>query len=90
MRAHISNIKTYKKFFKMTNVSSHFNMYGHKFPRDFSFFIFIKDCDDLNLRLSYEKQLIHVFNNLSKKLMNDEKDLNNNFNCLFFKNLIKL
>jgi hypothetical protein len=86
--AHISNIRTFKAFYKMTNVSSHFNKFGHDYENCFSFYVFLKDCVDVKLRLCYEKQLIHIFKNLNLNLMNDEKDFNKYFECENFKNII--
>jgi hypothetical protein len=71
----LSDIRTFEPFLKHKNVSFHFNLRGHNYLKDFSFFVFIKDCDDNDIRINLEYQLILIFKNLNMHLLNDEDDL---------------
>jgi hypothetical protein len=74
MYEHIQDIKNFKPFYKSKNVSFHFNLFVHNYLHHLSFFIFIKNCDELCIRLMFEKQLIYVFENLNMKLLNNDSD----------------
>ena len=74
MYEHIQDIKNFKPFYKSKNVSFHFNLFGHNYLQHLSFYIFIKNCDDVYIRLMYEKQLVYIFENLDMKLLNDDSD----------------
>ena len=52
-------------------VSEHFNKPGHKLEKDFNFYIFRKNIEEIHFRLSIETQLITLFKRLNIKLMND-------------------
>jgi hypothetical protein len=60
-------------------VSKHFNLIGHNYLHHFRFFIFIKNCDDKSIRRNYENQVLNIFKNMKKNLINDSEDLNRNF-----------
>ena len=78
--AHINKIKNFVPFsYHNTNVSKHFNLIGHNYLHHFRFFIFIKNCDDKSIRRNYENQLLNIFKNMKKNLINDSEDLNRNF-----------
>jgi hypothetical protein len=74
MYEHIQDIKNFKPFYNSKNVSFHFNLFGHNYLQHLSFYIFIKNCDDVFIHLMYEKQLIYIFENLEIKLLNDDSD----------------
>ena len=59
---HIRDIKKFKPFFNSKNVSFHFNLLGHNYKQHFTFFGFIKNCDDFSMRRMFEKQLIYMLN----------------------------
>ena len=71
---HIRDIKNFKAYYNFKNVSFHFNLLGHNYLHHFSFFIFIKNCMDKNIRLYFETLLIYIFKNYNMKLLNDKKD----------------
>ena len=73
--SHLSDIRTFDPLLKQKNISFHFNLRGHNFLEDFSFFVFLKDCDDNDIRVNLETQLILIFKNLNMNLLNDEQDL---------------
>ncbi len=58
-----------------TNISKHFNLTGHDDLKHFRFFIFIKKCDDKNIRRNYENQVLNIFKNMKKYLIYDIGDL---------------
>ena len=89
---HINSIKNFKPYYSFKNVAYHFNLQGHNYLHHFTFFIFIKNCDDVFLRRMYEKQLIYIFKNLDLNLLNDADDCLfdiNRFNTFNFKNMLK-
>jgi len=49
-------------------------LFGHNYLQHLSFYIFIKNSDDVFIHLMYEKQLIYIFENLEIKLLNDDSD----------------
>jgi hypothetical protein len=71
---HVNDIKRFIPYYFSKKVSFHFNLIGHNYLHHLSFFIFMKNCDDLYMRLMYESQLIMLFENLNMKLLNDVED----------------
>lgn len=72
---HIYDIKKFKKFEKNTDkcVAVHFNLKGHRFYRDISFYIIKKDIVPEQRRLMYEAFFILLFLKLNLNLINDYK-----------------
>ena len=92
IREHINDIKRFTPFYISKNVSFHFNLFGHNYLHHLSFYVFMKNCNDLYIRRMYETQLLFLFENMNMKLLNDVEDRRvdyarlkrkNNFNNLF-------
>ena len=70
-KQHIYNIYNFIPITKNnTEVSLHFNKKKHNVLNDLKFLIFKDNIDNLEKRLSFETDLIHILINLNCKLMN--------------------
>lgn len=70
---HLSCIKNFKPFSVTYNnpVSNHFNLRGHNYLRNLSFFIIQKDILSLENRLTTESFFINLFKKLGMEILND-------------------
>ena len=72
MRFHLKTIEFNRSFgSNCTSVYEHFNRSKHNINRDFSFLVFKTDLDTLQIRLSVEAQLIHLFRVLKIRILNE-------------------
>ena len=71
IKQHLQAILNFKPYIKYTNeVGYHFNLKGHKYIRDFQFYVFKCDIEDVKERLSVETDLIHLFKDFNPPIMN--------------------
>lgn len=77
---HLSTIRTNKTTSNCKVVKDHFNLDNHDMNKDFRFFVFKTDIEDLLTRLNIESHLIHLFESLQMKLLNESKPNVFNYN----------
>ena len=79
-RNHISTIKNFEfhKLDKNAEVAEHFNLPDHKnkYEDKLKWLIFKNEISNLNLRVSYEQEIIKLFEICGNKLLNEDKNAN--------------
>jgi hypothetical protein len=71
LREHLSDINKFVPFIKFTSeVGMHFNLKHHNYKKHFSFYLFKKNIEDLDHRLSIETDIIHIIKENNPPIIN--------------------
>jgi hypothetical protein len=71
IKEHLTSINKFIPFVRFTSeIGMHFNLRHHNYINHFSFYIFKKNIEDLDKRLSIETDIIHIINENNPPIIN--------------------